>query len=163
MAVRNMRYSETAPDGVVSVEEVHIEGLPSGGSGEIADGSVTKAKLAEDVQASLGKADTAMQSAPTKIPEGALVPGAGISLTRGEDETLTCAVKAKGVTAAMLADGVAVSGPKGDKGATGATGPAGVGVKSIALTVDADGKVTGGTLTKTDNTTAAIAVTTATE
>ncbi|KFI44705.1 hypothetical protein BBIA_2561, partial [Bifidobacterium biavatii DSM 23969] len=44
----------------------------------------------------------------------------------------------------------------------GAAGAAGVGVKSIALTADASGKITGGTLTKTDNTTAAITVTTAT-
>lgn len=78
----------------------------AGGAGELADGSVTKAKLAEDVQASLGKADTALQAAPTTIPQGALVPGAGIDLTRGEGDVLTCAVKAKGVTAAMLADGV---------------------------------------------------------
>lgn len=60
------------------------------------------------------------------------------------------------------------AGAAGARGATGATGPAGaagaagVGVKSIALTADASGKITGGTLTKTDNTTAAITVTTAT-
>lgn len=64
-------------------------------------------------------------------------------------------------------------GPAGEKGDPGATGPAGtagtagkagaagVGVKSLALTVDTDGKVTGGTMTKTDNSTAAITVTTA--
>lgn len=61
-------------------------------------------------------------------------------------------------------------GPKGDKGdagaagakgATGAAGAAGVGVKSLSLTADADGKITGGTLTKTDNTTSAVTVTTA--
>lgn len=34
-------------------------------------------------------------------------------------------------------------------------------MKSISLTKGADGNITGGTLTKTDNTTAAITVTTA--
>lgn len=43
-------------------------------------------------------------------------------------------------------------GPKGDAGA------AGLGVKSIALTTDADGKITAGTLTFTDDTTAVITV-----
>lgn len=102
MTVRRMRYSETAPDGAVSVEDVHIEDLPTS--------------------------------------TGATGP-AGPKGDKGDP------------------------GPAGAKGATGATGPAGpagVGVKSIALTVDANGKVTGGTLTKTDNTTAAITVTTAT-
>lgn len=48
--------------------------------------------------------------------------------------------------------------PKGD---TGAKGDTGLGVKSLALTTDATGKVTGGTLTFTDNTTNAVAVTVA--
>ena len=127
--------------------------------------------------------------APTTIPVGALVPGAGIDLTRADSGVLTCAVKAKGITAAMLADGVAVSGPKGDKGDAGpagpkgdagATGPAGPkgdkgatgaagakgadgkSVKALALTVDATGKVTGGTMTLSDNSTVAVTVTTAT-
>lgn len=55
-------------------------------------------------------------------------------------------------------------GPKGDTGATGAkgdTGAAGKGVKAIALTTDAEGKVTGGTVTFSDDSTAAITVTTA--
>lgn len=52
-------------------------------------------------------------------------------------------------------------GSDGAKGATGEPGATGVGVKSIALTTDADGKVTGGTLTTTDNKTSAITVTVA--
>lgn len=48
------------------------------------------------------------------------------------------------------------AGPKGDKGDAGA---AGKGVKSLALTIDANGKVTGGTLTFSDNTTATVTVT----
>ena len=54
------------------------------------------------------------------------------------------------------------TGAKGDKGDTGATGAAGRGVKSIALTKDANGAITGGTVTFTDSTTAAITITTAT-
>ncbi len=52
------------------------------------------------------------------------------------------------------------TGPKGDPGAKGATGPAGKGVKSLSLTTNGEGKVTGGTLTFSDNTTAPVTVTT---
>lgn len=56
-------------------------------------------------------------------------------------------------------------GPKGDTGETGPQGPAGAdgkSVKSIALTADSTGKVTGGTATLTDDSTVPITVTTAT-
>lgn len=59
---------------------------------------------------------------------------------------------------------VGPAGAKGDTGAAGAKGAAGAdgkSVKAIALTVDADGKVTGGTATLSDNSTLAITVTTA--
>lgn len=46
-------------------------------------------------------------------------------------------------------------------GPAGATGADGKSVKAIALTVDGDGKVTGGTATLSDNSTLAITVTTA--
>ena len=61
-------------------------------------------------------------------------------------------------------------GAKGAKGDTGATGPAGKdgakgadgkSVKAIALTVDGDGKVTGGQATLSDNSKLDIDVTTA--
>lgn len=51
--------------------------------------------------------------------------------------------------------------PQGQKGDTGTKGDPGLGVKSIALTTDASGKVTGGTLTLSDNSTSAITVTVA--
>lgn len=69
------------------------------------------------------------------------------------------------------------AGPAGAKGATGATGPtgaagakgdkgdpgaAGVGVKSISLTKDANGAVTGGTWVDTANASHTITITTAT-
>jgi hypothetical protein len=56
-------------------------------------------------------------------------------------------------------DGAA--GAKGDTGATGKAGADGKSVKAIALTVDTDGKVTGGTATLSDNSTLAITVTNA--
>mgnify|MGYP002515648502 CR=1 FL=1 len=72
----------------------------------------------------------------------------------------------KGETGAAGAKGdkgdTGATGAKGDKGDTGATGAAGRGVKSIALTKDANGAITGGTVTFTDSTTAAITITTAT-
>lgn len=49
-------------------------------------------------------------------------------------------------------------GPAGPQGPEGPQGPAGKGVKSIALTTT-DGAVTGGTVTFTDDSTAAITVT----
>ena len=58
-------------------------------------------------------------------------------------------------------------GPKGDKGDTGAAGAKGAAgadgksVKAIALTVDGDGKVTGGQATLSDNSKLDIDVTTA--
>ena len=61
-------------------------------------------------------------------------------------------------------------GPKGDKGDTGAPGAKGAAgsngadgksVKAIALTVDGDGKVTGGQATLSDNSKLDIDVTTA--
>lgn len=53
-------------------------------------------------------------------------------------------------------------GAKGDTGATGPAGADGKSVKSIALTADSTGKVTGGTATLTDDFTVPITVTTAT-
>lgn len=50
-------------------------------------------------------------------------------------------------------------GKPGDKGDPGEPGGKGIGVKSIALVTDADGKVTSGTLTTTDNKTSDITVT----
>lgn len=53
-------------------------------------------------------------------------------------------------------------GPKGDKGDKGDQGPAGAdgnSVTAIALTTDATGKVTGGTVTYSDETTSKITVT----
>lgn len=56
-------------------------------------------------------------------------------------------------------DGAA--GAKGDTGATGKAGADGKSVKAISLTVDAEGKVTGGTATLSDNSTLDITVSTA--
>ena len=99
----------------------------------------------------------------TTVPEGSVLAGSGVSVTRdAESGALTVAVAAKGVTAAMLADGVAVSGPKGENGTPGAKGADGKSVKALALTTDAAGKVTGGTMTLSDNSTVAVTVTTAT-
>jgi hypothetical protein len=50
-------------------------------------------------------------------------------------------------------------GPKGEKGDTGAAGKDGKSVTAIALTTDETGKVTGGTVTFSDESTSAITVT----
>ncbi|MCI1984078.1 MAG: hypothetical protein LKJ47_04825 [Bifidobacteriaceae bacterium] len=54
--------------------------------------------------------------------------------------------------------GAASAGAKGDKGDTGA---AGASITALALTTDADGKITGGTATLSDKTTVPVTVTTA--
>lgn len=51
------------------------------------------------------------------------------------------------------------TGPAGKDGTNGAKGVDGKSVKSLALTVDEAGKVTGGTLTLSDNSTSKITVT----
>lgn len=56
---------------------------------------------------------------------------------------------------------VGPTGAAGAKGEKGETGAAGKGVKSIALMTDSSGKVTGGTVTFSDNTNSPITVTTA--
>lgn len=53
------------------------------------------------------------------------------------------------------------AGTPGAKGEKGEVGAAGKGVKSIALTTDPSGKVTGGTVTFSDSTTSPITVTAA--
>ena len=54
------------------------------------------------------------------------------------------------------------TGPQGKQGIQGETGPAGRGVKSITLTKDDGGVITGGTVTYTDNKTEAITISAAT-
>lgn len=49
----------------------------------------------------------------------------------------------------------------GPQGPQGPAGPAGKGVKALALTADSTGKITGGTVTFSDDSTAAVTVTTA--
>lgn len=51
------------------------------------------------------------------------------------------------------------TGPKGDTGAQGPAGADGKSVKAIALTTNAEGAVTGGTATLSDNSTIQITVT----
>lgn len=75
----------------------------------------------------------------------------------GSDATVTNA----GTTSAAILNFVIPQGQKGDTGAAGAKGDPGLGVKSIALTTDASGKVTGGTLTLSDDSTSVITVTVA--
>lgn len=49
----------------------------------------------------------------------------------------------------------------GPQGPQGPAGPAGKGVKALTLTADSTGKITGGTVTFSDDSTAAVTVTTA--
>jgi len=82
------------------------------------------------------------------------------------DKGDTGATGAKGATGPQGPAGekgdTGAAGAKGEKGDTGATGAAGRGVKSIALTKDANGAITGGTVTYTDGKSEAITITTAT-
>lgn len=106
----------------------------------------------------------------TAVGEIALFDAGGNPLDLSDGGQKITGVKATALAAgaaptATLANGVLTigipAGAKGAPGAPGSPGSAGVGVKSISLTKGADGNITGGTLTKTDNTTAAITVATA--
>ncbi len=82
--------------------------------------------------------------------------------TKWNDGDVITAEKLNKIEEGIQNEQIGPAGPKGEKGDTGAAGTkgdAGKGVKSIALTTDASGKVNGGTVTFTDSTTAAITVT----
>lgn len=91
---------------------------------------------------------------------------AGGVLTLGIPAGATGAAGPAGAAGARGATGATgPAGPAGAKGETGAAGPAGAAgrsVTAIALTKNAAGEVTGGTVTFSDKATAAITVTTAT-
>ena len=96
----------------------------------------------------------------TAVGEIALFDADGNPLDLSGGGQKITSVKAAGTApTATLANGVLTIGIPA--GAKGAPGTAGVGVKSISLTKDTDGNITGGTVTKTDNSTTAITVTTA--
>ena len=98
----------------------------------------------------------------TAVGEIALFDAGGNPLDLSGGGQKITSVKATALAAgtaptATLANGVLTIGiPAGAKGAPGTAG-----VKSISLTKDTDGNITGGTVTKTDNSTTAITVTTA--
>lgn len=76
------------------------------------------------------------------------------------DETIT--VKALNNIEEGIAGVELTPGPKGDtgpKGAAGTAGKDGVGITKLELTTTDDGEITGGTLTKTDGSSAAVTVT----
>lgn len=77
------------------------------------------------------------------------------SPTTWADNDLITADKLNKLEAGVQNEQVGPQGPQGPAGA------AGKGVKALALTADATGKITGGTVTFSDNSTAAVTVTTA--
>lgn len=84
--------------------------------------------------------------------------------TKWNDGDLITAEKLNKLEQGVAQQQIGPAGPKGDKGdpgEPGAAGAAGKGVKSIALTTDPSGKVTGGTVTFSDESTSQIAVTSA--
>lgn len=74
------------------------------------------------------------------------------SPTTWADNDLITAAKLNKLEAGVQNEQVGPQGPQG---------PAGKGVKALALTADSTGKITGGTVTFSDNSTAAVTVTTA--
>lgn len=77
------------------------------------------------------------------------------------DNDLITADKLNKLEAGVQNEQVGPQGPAGAKGDKGDPGAAGKGVKALALTADSTGKITGGTVTFSDNSTAAVTVTTA--
>lgn len=95
----------------------------------------------------------------TTNPEGALSLDNNGDLYQSTSGKQALLVSLKGLKGDTGDAGPA--GAVGPAGAKGDTGDAGLGVKSLALTKDANGQVNGGTVIFTDNTTAAVTVTTA--
>lgn len=77
------------------------------------------------------------------------------SPTTWADNDLITADKLNKLEAGVQNEQVGPQGPQGPPGA------AGKGVKALALTADSTGKITGGTVTFSDDSTAAVTVTTA--
>lgn len=77
------------------------------------------------------------------------------SPTTWADNDLITAAKLNKLEAGVQNEQVGPQGPQGPPGA------AGKGVKALALTADSTGKITGGTVTFSDDSTAAVTVTTA--
>ncbi|WEV56135.1 hypothetical protein [Ligilactobacillus acidipiscis] len=93
------------------------------------------------------------------IQNGATTTAADGTLTVDKNGDLYQAQSGKQSLVVSLKGAAGTDGAKGDAGTAGKDGAAGVGVKSLALTTDSNGKVTGGTLTTTDNKTQNITVT----
>lgn len=83
---------------------------------------------------------------------------AGYTPTVWADGDTITADKLNKLEEGVVNEQVGPQGEKGDTGAPGTPGTAGLGVKSIALTTSS-GAVTGGTVTFSDDSTAAITVT----
>lgn len=77
------------------------------------------------------------------------------SPTTWADNDLITADKLNKLEAGVQNEQVGPQGPQGPAGAAGKS------VKALALTADSTGKITGGTVTFSDNSTAAVTVTTA--
>lgn len=143
MAILRFKLVDEAPEDGQAVQPVYIDGIDGAGGG--------------------GASITAVEVTTLAAGEEATASIAGSTLKLGIPRGDTGAQGPKGDTGAAGAAGAqgpkgetGAAGPKGDKGdpgATGAQGPAGaagVGVKSISLTVT-EGAVTAGTWTDTSD------------
>ena len=141
MAILRFKLVDEAPEDGQAVQPVYIDGIDSAGGG--------------------GTSITAVEVTTLAAGEEATASIAGSTLKLGIPRGDTGAQGPKGDTGAAGAAGA--QGPKGDKGdpgAAGAQGPAGaagVGVKSISLTVT-EGAVTAGTWTDTSDGSHAITI-----
>lgn len=88
MATRNIHFVTGPGPESQATEDVYADNLPSG-SATPAAGSVTKAMLASAVQASLDKADTALQAVPAAgTALGGVKQAAAVSNVASPDATV---------------------------------------------------------------------------
>lgn len=92
MATRNMRYVAEAAPGTSATEDVHIEGIPTGGAP--AAGSVTNAMLAGGI--------TKDKLAAGVIPPAYALPAATTAALGGVKKAAAVAAPAAGADAAAL-------------------------------------------------------------
>ena len=93
MATRSMRYVAEAAPGTSATEDVHIEGLPTGG-GTPAAGSVTNAMLAGGI--------TKDKLAAGVVPPAYALPAATTAALGGVKKAAAVAAPAAGADAAAL-------------------------------------------------------------
>ena len=133
----------TATRGLVAADDIDSNAVTTA---KIVDANVTKAKLASDVQTSLGKADSALQAVPvaTATALGGVKSGGDITVATTGAVTVGHAAKADSATTAGSATKDASGNVITDTYATKTEMNTGLNTKQATLTTGENGNIKGG-------------------